>query len=195
MTLETIPPCSGTAFALRRGQTLRVVDPHGEQVADLIAFTSRVPRASLSAGKSIDFANTLRLTTGHILYSNTSTPMLEIRGDSVGVHDIVLAPCSQETFDLLYTDVIGQHPNCFGNLAAALARFGIVPEAISSTFNIFMNVRFDVDGSMSIGPPASKPGDEVRFAALDDLVIGLTACSAEKTNNHHCTEMRYAIEG
>jgi len=33
-----IEPQTGTAFTLRRGDTLRVIDPTGEQVADLIAF-------------------------------------------------------------------------------------------------------------------------------------------------------------
>ena len=33
-----IAPRSGTSFVLRRGETLTVIDPRGEQVADLVAF-------------------------------------------------------------------------------------------------------------------------------------------------------------
>jgi len=34
----TIPPRSGAAFTLNRGQMLTVIDPEGRQVSDLLAF-------------------------------------------------------------------------------------------------------------------------------------------------------------
>ena len=37
---DRIAPRSGVAFKLRKGQTLKVVDPNGEQVCDLLAFSA-----------------------------------------------------------------------------------------------------------------------------------------------------------
>jgi uncharacterized protein YcgI (DUF1989 family) len=42
--LTTLPPRSGTAFVVERGATLAIVDPEGEQVADLVAFAADDPR-------------------------------------------------------------------------------------------------------------------------------------------------------
>jgi uncharacterized protein YcgI (DUF1989 family) len=65
--------------------------------------------------------------------------MFTIVADDVGRHDFLLTPCSPETFAILYK-LEGAHPRCFGNLCGGLAAFGIEPDAISTTFNIVMNV-------------------------------------------------------
>lgn len=193
MTCCTISPQSGTAFILRRGQVLRVIDPEGEQVSDLAAFSLDLPRQSLSAGKTVDFAETIYLTQGHRLYSSLSQPMLEIVADTVGRHDILLAPCSQETFDLLYPGHSGYHRSCFENLFTHLAAHGIGREQIHSTFNIFMNVEIDTSGRVRVLPPRSRAGDRVELRALMDLVIGLTACSAEQSNNYAFKPIRFEV--
>lgn len=179
-----LEPQTGVGFLLVRGQTLRVIDPTGEQVSDLIAFAADDTREWLSSGRTIDYANTIRLTTGHVLYSNRSRPMLTIVEDSVGTHDFLLTPCSPETFALLYEDYDGAyHPSCFENLWRNLEQFGIAPDDIPTTLNIFMDVAVGEDGELAIGPPPSRAGDHIDVRAEMDLVVGLTACSAEKSNS------------
>ena len=39
----TIPPRSGTAFQLAKGEFLTVIDTKGEQVSDLVVFSSAAP--------------------------------------------------------------------------------------------------------------------------------------------------------
>ena len=82
--IHRLPPQTGAGFILNQGERLRVVDPLGEQVSDLIAFTHDDPKEWLSSGRSIDYANTIYLTTGHTLYSNRSRPMFTIVSDDVG---------------------------------------------------------------------------------------------------------------
>ena len=183
---------TGQAFGLARGQFLRVSDPQGEQVADLACFAREERREWLSAGRSFDYNSSIRLTTGHLLYSNRSRPMLMIVRDTVRTHDFLLTPCSAETFLILYGDR-GDHPSCLDNLATHLAAYGIEPDDIPTTFNIFMNVETLPDGSLQIGPPASRAGDSIVFRAEMDLIVGLTACSAEITNNYRCTPIDYEI--
>ena len=187
-----ISPQTGAGFLLLRGQRLRVIDPRGEQVSDLVAFARADKREWLSSGRSLDYANSIYLTTGHVLYSNRSRPMLTILSDDVGRHDFLLTPCSIETFRIIYNHQ-GDHPSCFGNLVENLAPFGIEPDEIPTTFNIFMNVEVLPSGELAIGPPRSNAGESIVFQAEMDLIVGLTACSAEMSNNYSFKPIEYQI--
>jgi len=189
-----IPPRSGTAFMLDKGQRLTVIDPLGEQVADMVAFDRADLREAISSGRSLDYASKLFLTTGDPLYSNRSRVMMRIVHDDVGRHDFLLTPCSADTFRIIYGDT-EPHRGCFGNLADALAPHGIEPDAIPCAFNIFMNVRVDGEtGALRVDPPLSRAGDRIVFAAETDLVIGLTACSALQSNNHAFKPIHYLMD-
>jgi uncharacterized protein YcgI (DUF1989 family) len=191
-TMNRLEPQTGTAFELRAGQNLRVTDLEGEQVADLIAFNLTDKAEWLSSGRSIDYANRIYLTKGDILYSNRSRPMFTILEDDVGRHDFLLTPCSPDTFRIIYKNE-KNHPSCFENLATSLARFGIAPDSIPTTLNIFMNVEIDADGALKILPPRSKAGDSIVLRAEMDLVVGLTACSAEMSNNYRFKPIGFEI--
>jgi uncharacterized protein YcgI (DUF1989 family) len=189
---KRIPPQSGTAFRIRAGETLVVVDVEGEQVADLVAFRDGDSAEYISSGRTIDYASTTRLTTGHVLYSNRSRPMFTIVRDDVGTHDFLLTPCSQQTFEIIY-GLTAPHPSCLSNLATSLAEFGITEDAIPVSFNVFMNVEVAPDGGIQVLPPRSRAGDMVALRAEMDLIVGLTACSAELSNNYAFKPVDYAI--
>jgi uncharacterized protein YcgI (DUF1989 family) len=192
--IVVIPERSGTAFRLPRGATLTVIDPKGEQVADLLAYNADDIDEVISSGRTLDYAATIRLTIGHTLYSNRSRPMLGIVADSVGRHDFLLTPCSIDTFLHFYPD-LPPHRGCFGNLAEALAPYGIGPDQIPVAFNCFMNVPVDGDsGKLKVLPPTSKAGDSIVLRAEMDLVIGLTACSAPDSNGGTFKPIHYRID-
>ncbi len=191
--VEVISPRSGAAFLLDRGRRLTVIDPEGEQVADLLAFSRHDVREVISSGRTLDYASRLFLTSGDALYSNRSRVLLRIEEDTVGRHDFLLTPCSADTFRILYGD---EHPHrgCFGNLAAALEPYGVPPDAIPTAFNVFMNVTIDGStGVLAVEPPLSRAGDRVVFKAEEDLIIGLTACSALQSNNYAFKPIHYEI--
>jgi uncharacterized protein len=191
-TAIRIPPQQGRGFMLRRGQVLRVIDPDGEQVADLFAFAAEEPRGWLSSGRSIDYAGKIFLTTGDVLYSDDSRPMFTIAEDTAGRHDFLLTPCSQEMFEILYRHE-GHHRSCWENLQLAFLPFGIDGRRIGTTFNIFMNVAVDPAGSVTVGVPSSKPGDHIDLVAEMDMIVALTACSAEKSNNGTFKPIDYMV--
>lgn len=192
--MNRLEPQTGTGFALSAGQTLTVVDPTGGQVSDLFAFAADDHGEWLSSGRTIDYRNGIYVGAGDRLYSNRSRPMLTITEDTCGRHDFLLTPCSQQTFDLLYPDLFGApHPSCFDNLCGGLAQYGVEPDQISTTLNIFMNVWTDRTGELHIDPPTSMAGDRITFRAEIDLHVGLTACSAEKSNGGVCKPIDYAV--
>lgn len=189
-----IPPQSGAGFRLKKGDVLVVIDPQGEQVSDLMAFAADQPQEWLSSGRTFDYNETIYLTTGHRLYSNRSRVMFTLLRDDVGRHDFLLTPCSTETFELLYPPGTAEgHPSCFGNLVKALGPFGIEPDQIPTTLNIFMNVLVDETGKVHIGPPISQAGQRLELRAEMDLIVGLTACSAEGSNNGTFKPIDYRV--
>lgn len=178
-----IAPRSGVAFEVPKGALLTVTDPTGEQVADLLAYRKDDIGEVISSGRTLDYASRIYLTTGDKLYSNRSNVLLEIVADDVGRHDFLLTPCSKDTFRIIYGDT-DPHRGCFGNLSAALAPYGVEEDMIPTAFNCFMNVPVDgTTGELRVDPPLSKAGDRIVFRAMEDLVIGLTACSALQSNN------------
>jgi uncharacterized protein YcgI (DUF1989 family) len=192
-TLKIIPPRSGTAFTVNEGQLLTIVDIEGEQVSDLVCFNRHDIHEHLSSGRTIDYAETIFLTTGHPLYSNRSNIMMEIKEDMVGRHDFLLSPCSAEMFRIIYGEE-HVHPGCFGNLSKALEPYGIAADNIPVCFNVFMNVSVDgTTGKISVLPPKSKAGDHITFEAKMDLIVGMTACSAGMSNNFSYKPIGYTI--
>ncbi len=192
--LKIIPPRSGVAFILKKGQRLKVVDMEGEQVSDFVCYNLNDKAEYLSSGRTIDYAETIFLTKGHPFYSNRSNIMFEIVEDTVGRHDFLLTPCSADTFRIIYGHK-QPHQGCFGNLHAALKEYGIGPDDIPISFNIFMHVTVDGEtGKVTVLPPKSKAGDYVVIEAKMDLIVGLTACSAEMSNNYSFKPIGYVIE-
>ena len=108
--------------------------------------------------------------------------MFAIIADAVGRHDFLLTPCSPETFEILYDDH-AYEASCFENICNSVAPFGIKPDQVSTTFNVFMNVIVGEDGQLRIDPPLSKAGDSLLLRAEMDMIVAVTACSAPMSNN------------
>lgn len=192
--VHTIPAKSGTAFALKTGEYLKVICPEGEQVADMVCYDRGNIKEFLSNGKTFDYEERLLLTTGNTLFSNHSRPMLKIVADTCGVHDFLLAPCCPGTMAYFY-DIQEEAPTCLSNLHNALREYGIEQWMLPTAFNIFMNVDISDPKKISVRPPIAKPGDYIVFEAQMDLIIGLTACSAAASNNNSFKDIQYEVLG
>jgi len=190
--IKRIEPRSGIAFELSKGETLRVVDIEGQQVADLLAFSKDDQREVISNGRTFDYEETISLSLGNVLWSNRSRKMLAVTRDDVGKHDFLLTPCSEDTFKHFYPDK-PVHRGCFGNLAEALSPWAIAPDDIPTAFNVFMNVPVADNGALEVDPPTGKAGDAIELRAEMDLIIGLTACSAYASNGGTFKPIGYEV--
>ncbi|MBA6151418.1 DUF1989 domain-containing protein [Gelidibacter maritimus] len=190
--VNIIQPQSGAAFELKKGDVLTVIDPKGQQVSDMVVFNRDDTKEKLSAGKTMDFEESILLTKGNFLWSNRSRKMMEIMEDTNGRNDFLLAPCSPETFKIMYNNP-DYHPSCLINLYRNLQPYHIEIDDIPTAFNVFMNVQFDAKGKLKVLPPTSQAGDLVRFKAEMDLIVALTACSAEDSNGGTFKPIHYTI--
>ncbi|NLN24696.1 MAG: urea carboxylase-associated family protein [Bacteroidetes bacterium] len=190
--IQKIEPQSGVAFTLNKGEQLKIIDSHGEQVSDLVVFNKHDIHEKISSGKTMDFEESILISSGNYIWSNRSNKMLHILEDTNGRNDFLLAPCSPETFQIMYNNP-DYHPSCFENLFTKLAIYDIKPDDIPTAFNVFMNVVFDANGKIKVLPPTSKSGDYVLFEAQMDLIVGMTACSAEDSNGGTFKPIHYEI--
>jgi uncharacterized protein YcgI (DUF1989 family) len=170
-----IPARRGKAAYVGRGQTITVINTHGEQVVDTWAFN----RLDLAEFMSMEHS---RATHHHIiprigdsLLTNRRRPILTIIEDtSGGIHDTLMAACDRYRYQEL--GCTEYHDNCTDNLAAALAELGLIPPETPSPFNLFMNIPWTGPGDLSFEPPVSTPGCHIRLRAEMDLVVAFSAC-------------------
>jgi uncharacterized protein len=170
---------SGTGVLLKRGEQLRVIDPHGGQSGDLIAFSAD-GRQRLSNGRTFDYGGKIYVSTGDVLWSDRSNPMLTIVADDVGKHDFLYASCSAEMYRIQYG--VSDHANCYDNLCTSLRELGIEPEPLPTALNFFMNVDVKPDGRLVFEPPKSRAGDSFVVRAEMDLAVALSSCPAGTCN-------------
>jgi uncharacterized protein len=177
---KPIPAGGGAGLRLKRGERLRVIDPEGGQSGDLVAF-SQDGRERLSNGRTFDYGGKIYVSTGDVLWSDRSNPMMTIIADQVGRHDFLYSACSLEMYRIQYK-ATGYHPNCHDNLTSALRELGIEPGPLPTPFNFFMNVDVVEGGRLVFAPPRSRAGDSIVLRAEMDVAIALSACPASTCN-------------
>jgi uncharacterized protein len=189
---ETLPARGRTAFAMRAGQVLRIVDVEGAQVADLICFRLDDHGDKLSVHNTLLLNETIYITTGHALWSTVCTRMMTIVADTVGVHDLIAGSCSEHTNAVRYG--VRGTPSCRTNFEQALEPHGIPMREIPYSFNIFMNVPVTRERT-AIVEPVSKAGDLIDLRAEVDLLVAISNCPQQRNpcNAFNPTELRLMV--
>lgn len=199
MTVESLAedfvlaPRACVARELRAGQSLRITDLEGQQVADIIAFTLPDLEDRLWPSTTIRLNGTIYLTSGHVLYSELSRPLLTITGDTCGRHDMLAGSCNAEIDRIRYG--VENHRGCVENFVEAIAPWGLARKDVPMSFNVFMNCPVDADGSYSIVEPASRPGDWIEFRVEADLLVAISNCPQDLNpcNAGECKPLGVAI--
>jgi uncharacterized protein YcgI (DUF1989 family) len=187
-----LEPHTGFALRIHDGQILRIIDVEGGQVVDLTSFSQKNPQEYLSSPRTMDYNSKIYFTSGDVLYSDQSKPMWTITEDTVGNHCFLYAPCDQRMFEITY-GITESHPNCFDNLSGNLSQYGILPEQIFIPFNIFMNIEINPNGELEIHPPSSRAGDFIELRAEQEMIAGISVCSAYKSNDYTFSRIKLEI--
>jgi uncharacterized protein len=174
----TLPPAGGISFELAAGEGLRLTQPEGEQVADLISFNRDDTRELLSMHSSRAINLSWKLTAPHLLYSNRSREMWQIQDDLTGENYCGGGYCSEHLNIARYGQEGEKAPNCQSNLEAAVRGYGMDRWSfnIDACFNVFMTVAYDANGVWEIRPPKGKPGDYMTLRALMPQIVAISNC-------------------
>ncbi len=186
-----IDPCSGKSIIVSAGQQIIIIDLDGGQVVDFFAQSTENPDEFLSTGVTIDCNESLQLKIGNHIYSNLYRPMFQVVFDDVGEHDLLHPCCRPEMYDFFYHNGDG-HANCLDNINLCLGE----KRAIIHPVNLFMYTKISADGTISVEPPLSKPGDKIILKAEMDIRLGIAACSVSESNcnSGNCTSIKIIIE-
>ncbi|MEL0020792.1 MAG: urea carboxylase-associated family protein [Rickettsiales bacterium] len=174
-TLETIPERAGTATRLAAGQSVRVVNTHGQQVVDTWAFAAADPGEFMSMEHSRAAFRKANPDVGDTYVTNRRRGILTVTADtSPGVHDTLIASCDPYRYAQL--GHVGHHDNCTENLHRALAALGVTATETPCPLNLFMNIAILDDGRLDWRAPVSKPGDAITLRAEMDCIVAFSAC-------------------
>ena len=173
--LVTIPARRGKAATVLSGQTIKVINTHGEQVVDTWAFRRDDITEFLSCEHTRATLKRFIPRPGDVLLSNHRRPILTLLEDTAGgIHDMLMAACDRYRYEEL--GCTEPHDNCTDNLAQGMRDIGFTPPETPSPLNLFMNIPWTPDGTLSFEAPVSTPGSYVMLRAEMDLIIAFSAC-------------------
>jgi uncharacterized protein len=177
VTEQVVPAGQPWSAVLRQGQRLRIVDLEGQQGVDFLCYAAADPAERYHAANTLKKSGTLRLTTGHTLYSDAARPLMTIVDDTCGLHDTIAGCCSAPSNEMLYG--VRDAPGCRENFLAELARHGLGRRDIVANLNFFCSVPVHEAGRLeplTFAPAPSKAGAYIELRADRDVIAVLSNC-------------------
>ena len=184
----TIPARKGKAAFARKGDGVKLINTHGQQVVDTWAFNRDDLREYMSMEHSRVALGRLMARVGDTMVTNLRRPILTIVEDTTpGIHDTLMAACDRYRYEQM--GAVGYHDNCTDNLDAGLRELGYGPPETPGPWNVFMNIPWEADGSLSLKPPVCKAGDYLLLRAEMDCIVAFSTCPQDllPINGEACT--------
>jgi len=174
-----IAAATASAYFVRAGEFIQIIDVEGRQCTDFQAFAARKVDKGLDLALDSTITRTLLgrsyPTPGlpSKAFARDMEPLIEIVQDAVGRHDAFATACNSR-----YYDDMGYpgHINCTENFNYALAHYGIAPRKGWEAINYFYNTGIDHNNQLYLDEPWTRPGDYVLMRALTDLVCVSSSC-------------------
>jgi uncharacterized protein len=176
---KVVPAGDYWMHVVRQGETLRILDLEGNQAVDTLFFNSDDPAEHYSASDTIREQGNFYLSTGTVLLSDLSRPMLTITADTVGRHDTIGGACSTESNTVRYAlDKKTMHA-CRDSFLLAVAEndhYGLTKRDIAHNINFFMNVPVTPDGELNFADGLSAPDKYVELVAHMNVIALISNC-------------------
>ena len=174
-----VKAATASAYFVRAGEFIQVIDVSGRQCTDFQAFSARKVDKGLDLALDSTVTRTL-LGRSYPMpglpskaFDRDFEPLIEIVQDTVGRHDAFATACNSR-----YYDDMGYpgHVNCTDNFNAVLKPYGIAPRKGWEAINYFYNTHVDHNNQLYLDEPWSRPGDYVLMRAMTDLVCVSSSC-------------------
>lgn len=173
---EIVPARAPWDHIVRRGETLRIIDSHGNQAVDFLMYNLHDDAERYSAQDTIAAQGNIFLRTGAKLLSNEGRCMARIAATTIAYHDTIGGACSCESNTVRYGHHTKSQHACVENFLQANARYGRGKRDMVSNINWFMNVPVTADGTLGIVDGISAAGLFVDLHAEMDLVAIVSNC-------------------
>lgn len=175
---HVIEPGCGKALEILRGQILRIEQVAGGQCADFNCFNLHDYKEFMHTGRTRHMHG-LHPGKGDFLWSAPprERPMVYILEDTVGTNDALYPRCSAFLFEFHYG--LAVHTNCHDIQAESQREYGLTPDDVHDSFNLFMHTGVDQSGRPYIASQKSKKDDYVDLLMLIDTLAVPNVCGAD----------------
>jgi uncharacterized protein YcgI (DUF1989 family) len=180
----TMQPGTGKAIELLAGQILRIEQIEGQQCVDFNCFNLHDYKEFMHCGRTRT-VHGFNPSKGSFLWSAPprERALLYILDDTYGRNDVLFPRCSAYVYETAYGFDV--HTSCQDIQAEAQREYGLTPDDVHDSFNLFMCTEVTLDGRATITRQDTKPGDYVDLLALVDTLAIPNVCGADvmRTSN------------
>jgi uncharacterized protein len=178
-------PGTGKAFEVRAGQILRVAQVDGDQCADLNVFSLDDYREAMHVGRTRTLHG-IHPGEGSFLWSAPprERAMMFVLSDDAGLNDTLFPRCSAAMYESMFG--FAEHTNCADMQAEAQREYGLTPDDVHDSFNLFMATRVNADGSIEVVHQHTPADSYVELLAVMDVLAVPNVCGNDilRTSNH-----------
>jgi urea carboxylase-associated protein 1 len=171
-----IPARAPWSAIIRKGQTLRIIDSHGQQAVDTLFYSASDPQERYSGQETLRAQGSAYVGIGTRIMSSEGRAMLRVVADSCGMHDTSAGACSCESNTVRFGHDTKYHHACRENFLIEAAKHGLSKRDIVPNLNFFMNVPIDPSGDFTVVDGVSKPGDTIEMVAEMDVLCLISNC-------------------
>ena len=164
---------------VRRGQLLRLVDVEGGACVAGLFYNAHQPLERYNMADTLKAQHTLRLTRGHVLYSDMGRILMSIVDDTAGWHDTVSGHLDRAgstrkygagSYQTLRNDF---HRDTRSNFLIELGKHGLGKRDIVPNVNFFAKVTAGEEGTLRF-EGTTAPGGQVALRAEMDVLVVLS---------------------
>jgi uncharacterized protein len=171
-----IPAKKPWSAFVKKGQTLRIVDTHGQQAIDTLFYCADNLQERYSAQDTLRAQVSAYISTGTKIVSSEGRTMLRVTADSCGLHDTSAGACSCESNTVRFGHETKYQHACRENFVLEATKYGLGKRDIVPNLNFFMNVPIDPQGNFTVVDGVSKPGDYIELVAEIDVLCLISNC-------------------
>ena len=171
-----LEPITGKAIRVRRGEVLRIEQLVGGQCVDLNAYNLQDYKEFLDCAFTRSFQS-FQPGRGEFIWTSAprGRPMFAILDIAETCEvDLVGHRCNRVFMELGWD--LPEHANCQDTLAEAIREYGLTPDDVHDSFNLWMSTTVDDRGRRQYRWNPARKGDRVDLLALFDTLVVVCIC-------------------
>jgi uncharacterized protein YcgI (DUF1989 family) len=193
---RTLEPVTGKAVPVRRGEIFRIEQTQGGTCVDFNAYNLHDYKEFLDCGFTRSFQS-FDPRRGEFIWTNAprGRPMFAILEIAdTNELDIVGHRCNRvfEEFGWGLAD----HANCQDTLAESIREYGLTPDDVHDSFNLWMATTIDEDGHRQFKWNPAQPGERIDLLAMFDVLAVAVICGCGDLvgiNNYTFTPIKLEV--
>jgi urea carboxylase-associated protein 2 len=175
ITAEDIPAGWYWTTAVKRGATLRIINPSATSGVSVLIWNADDTSERFNPADSIKVQWTARIGAGKLLLSDMGRVLASITDDGCGMHDCIAGGSTPESNARKFGAGASVR-NTRDNFLLAAGKLGLGPRDVGPCITFFAPVTTDSTGRFVWRDDAIKPGDHVDLRAEMNLLVALSNC-------------------